>query len=69
MRFHIPTLALTTGILWSTAILVVGVTNLMSPQYGRAFLELVASLYPGYHPGSGINSVVTASLPLAEDFR
>ncbi|CAK0780880.1 conserved hypothetical protein [Gammaproteobacteria bacterium] len=62
MRFHIPTLALTTGILWGAAIFIVGAVNLISPPYGRAFLELVASLYPGYHPGPGILPIVIASL-------
>ena len=27
------------------------------PGYGLAFLQLCASVYPGYHPGSGLGSV------------
>lgn len=62
MRFHIPALALTTGLLWGASIFIVGIVNLTSPPYGRAFLELVASIYPGYHPGPGLWPVTVASL-------
>jgi len=31
-----------------------------SSRYGRAFLDLSASIYPGYHPGTGIGSVIVA---------
>lgn len=62
MKLHVTALALAAGLLWAGAILVVGLANLNSPEYGRAFLELMASIYPGYRPGSGISSVVTATL-------
>jgi hypothetical protein len=41
---------------------VVALANLIWPSYGRAFLELTASLYPGYQPGSGWGSVITGTL-------
>ena len=62
MRFSAIALGLTAGILWGTAILVVGVANLVWPSYGRAFLELLASVYPGYRPGSGLASVIIGTL-------
>jgi hypothetical protein len=62
MRCHIFSLALTIGLVWAMAILVVASANLFSPDYGRAFLEVTASLYPGYHPGAGVGSVVTGTL-------
>jgi hypothetical protein len=40
----------------------VALANLIWPSYGRAFLELTASLYPGYQPGAGLGSVVTGTL-------
>jgi hypothetical protein len=43
-------------------ILVVASANLIWPAYGRALLDLAASVYPGYHPGSGTGSVITATL-------
>ena len=61
MRFSAIALGLTAGILWGAAILVVGVANLVWPSYGRAFLELLASVYSGYRPGSGLASVITGA--------
>jgi hypothetical protein len=40
----------------------VALANLIWPSYGRAFLELAASIYPGYQPGSGLGSVITGTL-------
>ena len=62
MRFNVVPLALTLGVFWGAAILIVAVANLIWPNYGRAFLDLAASLYPGYHPGSGLASVITVTL-------
>ena len=62
MRFSVIPLALALAVFWGAAILVVAVANLIWPNYGRAFLDLAASLYPGYHPGSGLASVITVTL-------
>jgi len=62
MKINITALALTAGLVWGAALLVVGTANLMWPGYGRAFLDLAASLYPGYHPGRAFGSVVTGTL-------
>lgn len=62
MKLHVMALALTAGLLWGGAILAVGLANMVWPDYGRAFLDLAASIYPGYHPGTGIGSVVMGSL-------
>lgn len=62
MRFDVTALAITAGLLWGGAILIVASANLAWPSYGRAVLEFVASIYPGYHPGTGVGSVVTGTL-------
>jgi hypothetical protein len=62
MKLHVTALALTAGLLWGGAILVVALANLAWPEYGRAFLDLAASIYPGYRPGTGIGSVITVTL-------
>jgi hypothetical protein len=69
MRIHVIALAVTAGVFWSAAILVVALANLIWPGYGGAFLDLVASIYPGYHPGQGVGSIITATLyGLADGF-
>ena len=62
MRFNVTALALTVGLFCGVSVLVVASVNLIWPVYGRAFLELAASLYPGYRPGSGVGSVITGTL-------
>lgn len=58
MKLHVTALALAAGLLWGGAILLVALINLSAPEYGRAFLDLAASIYPGYHPGNGVGSVL-----------
>lgn len=62
MRFNVTALSLTSGLIWGAAILIVASANLIWPSYGLAFLELAASVYPGYHPGADIVSVITGTL-------
>lgn len=58
MKLNVPAFALTAGLLWGGAVLLVALANLAWPGYGRAFLDLAASLYPGYHPGGAGAAVV-----------
>lgn len=62
MRFNVTALTLTAGLLWGTAMFIVALANLIWPGYGRAFLEVTASIYSGYHPGAGIGSVIVGTL-------
>ncbi len=62
MKLDLTALTLTAGLFWGVAMLTVAFANLLWPDYGRAFLNGVASIYPGYQPGSGIGSVVTVTL-------
>lgn len=62
MRFNVIALSLTAGLFWGAAVLIVAAANLIWPGYGRAFLELAASIYPGYHPGPGIGPLITGTL-------
>ena len=62
MRFNVIALSATTALFWGVAILVVASANAIWPNYGGAFLELAASMYPGYHPSPAIGSVITGTL-------
>ena len=62
MKCNVTALGLTAGLIWGGAMLVVAGANLVWPSYGVRFLEVVASLYPGYRPGAGVGSVVTGTL-------
>ncbi len=62
MRLNTTAMAVAFGILWGACVLIVGVANLIWPSYGQAFLQICASIYPGYHPGAGIGSVVIGTI-------
>ncbi len=62
MTLSVRSLALTTGALWAGAILLVGLINLASPAYGKAFLELCSSIYPGYHATPSFGGVLVGAL-------
>jgi len=68
MRFHVAAFASAFALLWGGAILVVGIANLVWPGYARLFLELVASIYPGYHPGGFGGVIVGTVYALADGF-
>ena len=61
MKLSIKALALSAAIIWGLALLIVSSTNMMFPGYAVNFLEVVGSIYPGYHPGTGISSIIIGS--------
>jgi hypothetical protein len=61
MRFNVIAFSVTSALIWGGAILVVATANLLWPNYGRAFLELAAAIYPGYQPGPSIGSILTGT--------
>lgn len=57
MKLSLRAFSITAGILWCAAVLLVGLANHAWPPYGLAFLELTASVYPGYQVSEQIVSV------------
>lgn len=62
MRLNIKAFCLTTGILWAAAVLLVGIANLVWSGYGGVFLQLIASIYPGYDATRSFGAVVVGTL-------
>lgn len=62
MKLSLGALAITVAILWGGAVLVCGILNLIWPSYGVAFLQVVSSIYPGYHATRSLGSVVIGML-------
>ena len=62
MRIHVTALSLALGLLWGIAILIVALANLTWPDYGHAFLGVLASSYPGYHAGPSVSSAIIGAL-------
>lgn len=62
MKLNLKAFALTTGILWGAVMLLTGLANLIWAGYGVAFLQLMASLYPGYHADRTFLDLVVGTL-------
>ena len=62
MKLSLKGLALAAGILWGLALFLTGVTNLIWPEYGGAFLKVMASVYPGYHAARSIGDLIVGTL-------
>jgi hypothetical protein len=62
MKLNVKALAIAVGGVWASCILLIGLAHLIWPGYGGAFLELTASIYPGFHPANGIGAVVVGTL-------
>lgn len=62
MTLNIKALTLTGAVLWGGCFLLVGLANLVWPSYGHAWLELGASIYPGYQGPGGFGSVIVVTL-------
>ena len=62
MTLSIRALTFTAALLWGGGVLVCGLANLIWPTYGVAFLQLVSSIYPGYHATRSLGSVAVGTL-------
>ena len=62
MKLNVPALALTAGLLWAAAIVAVQTLNAILPPYGGAFLVLLSSIYPYYHPEESFATVLLGML-------
>ncbi len=62
MRLNVKALAIAGAVVWGGGFLLVGLLNLLFRSYGVTFLELAASIYPGYHGPGGFGSVVVGTL-------
>ncbi|HNV85434.1 MAG TPA: hypothetical protein PKL97_00535 [Candidatus Omnitrophota bacterium] len=49
------------SLLWGGAVFFVGIANVKWPEYGKAFLDLASSIYPGYHALPTLKSVLVGT--------
>ncbi len=67
MKLNIKALALGGAIFWGGAVLAVLLVNFECTNYGQNFLELMASIYPGYHANHSMVQVLIGTLYAAAD--
>ncbi len=61
MKLNVRAMAITSSVLWGGAVLTVGLINLIEPKYGRQFLNLVSSIYPGYQAQPKLKDVAVGT--------
>ena len=62
MKLPAKSLIITAAILWALTFFFVGILNYLSPPYGKAFLEVMSSVYPGYKTVGTFGSVIVGTL-------
>jgi len=62
MRLNIKAMAFGMAILWGGVLLVTGLTNIIWSGYGTNFLQLLASVYPGYNASGSIGDLISGVL-------
>jgi hypothetical protein len=62
MRLDIKALVLASGIIWGGMLLLTGLLNLIWSGYASAFLQVFASVYPGYDASGSAGDLLVGTL-------
>ena len=62
MKFNEKQLAVACAILWGACMLVIGLANIAWRGYGQDFLNVMASVYPGYHAAGSLLQVAIGTM-------
>lgn len=62
MKLNIKALILTAAIVWGAAVLLTGLANLLWSGYGNTLLNIMASVYPGYHASGSVGDLIVGTL-------
>ena len=61
MKLNLKALTVAAAVVWAAAVLIVGVANSIWPGYGKAFLMMLASIYPGFGATGTIGDALVGS--------
>jgi hypothetical protein len=67
MKLDIRALSIAGAIFWGGMFFLLGVANLVWPSYGMAWLNVFASIYPGYQVTASFGAVIVLTLYAALD--
>ena len=63
MKLDVKTVAVVLALAWGIlGMFATGLANLIWPGYGQAFLDVMASLYPGYTATASFGQVIIGAL-------
>ena len=57
MRLSVKATAISCGVVWGACMLTTGMINLAKRSYGRRFLRMMSSIYPGFHASRTVPDV------------
>ena len=66
-KLNVKAMAATSALMWSGAVFATGVANLIQPKYGKDFLRVVSSVYPGYKARPELRQVAVGAAYAALD--
>lgn len=61
MRLSLRAATIAVALLWGGGLLCAGLAHLANPSYGTAFLDVIASIYPGFHGGQSFLDVMAGT--------
>jgi hypothetical protein len=67
MPLSLRALTFTAALLWGGGMLFVSVLNLAAPSYGVGFLQMMSSVYPGFHASRTFGDVLVGTTYAAVD--
>ena len=67
MTLNVRAFTIAVTVIWMGTVLLCGLVNLIWNDYGSAFLQLTASIYPGYDGLPSLWSVIVGTLYAAVD--
>jgi hypothetical protein len=62
MKLNVKAVTISLALLWAAVIFLVGLANLVWPDYARVFLDCLASIYPGYKGTASFGQVIVGTL-------
>ena len=63
MKLNVAAMGISLALVWGVlAMFLVGLANLIWPSYGQGFLDLMASIYPGYKATASFGQVIVGTL-------
>lgn len=63
MKLDVKAMAIAIGLLWGiVAMFLTGLANMIWSGYAQGFLDVMASVYPGYHATASFGQVIIGTL-------
>jgi hypothetical protein len=62
MKLNLRALTVAFAVVWAGSVFITGVANSIWPGYGKSFLVVLASIYPGFSASGSFGDAIVGSL-------